>query len=457
MIPTALVLAALLPLPAPPSASPFITMRGGPRSVSCVGDVNGDGRPDFAVGVNDCIWAVSGSDATVIWKRPGLKSDGFGPSVAGMHDANGDCVRDVLVGAPGALRPNAYKTADEVLLGFDGFTEAGCVYVVSGKDGTPLQRWVGREPREQFGFEVRMAGDVNADGVQDWIAGAPHRAEKRGAAEVRSGKDGELLWTFDGGAEGVRLGTSVSGAGDVDGDGHADLVVGAPGSDSYRGMAFVYSGKTGEVLFGLEPRECDEDTNLSRARFGNSVSDAGDLDHDGHADVMVSADAACGSSGMAWVFSGADGSVLRTLGPGNGPFTSFGASVTSLPDVNGDGEIDLAVSDANNFYFVEGQPPKFFADSDGPRGQAPGGVFVFSGADGSFLWTIAGEAAFHSLGYSIDRCEDVDGDSVPDVLALSRRYVWVLSGKDGSIVLDFRWPAASSCPTSDPSGEKEDG
>ena len=173
---------------------------------------------------------------------------------------------------------------------------------------------------------------------------------------------------------------------------------------------------------------------------------------------MVSADAACGSSGMAWVFSGAEGSVLRTLGPGNGPFTSFGASITSLPDVNGDGEIDLAVSDANNFYFVEGAPPKIFADSDGPRAQAPGGVFVFSGVDGSFLWTIAGEGSGQSLGYCIERCQDIDGDSVPDVLALSRRYVWVLSGKDGSVVLDFRWPSDPPLPTSKSSGdEKKDG
>ena len=61
MIPTGPTLALLL-LPLPHSASPFITMRGGPRGVSCIGDVNGDGRPDFAVGVNDCVWTFSGSD-----------------------------------------------------------------------------------------------------------------------------------------------------------------------------------------------------------------------------------------------------------------------------------------------------------------------------------------------------------------------------------------------------------
>lgn len=67
-------------------------------------------------------------------------------------------------------------------------------------------------------------------------------------------------------------------------------------------------------------------------------------------------------------------------------------------------------------------------------------MFAFSGSDGVLLWSTVGEGAHHRLGYSIERCEDVDGDSVSDLLARGAPYVWILSGKDGSVLLDFRWP-----------------
>ena len=194
------------------------------------------------------------------------------------------------------------------------------------------------------------AGDVNGDGFADLIIGASgddNNGENSGSARVFSGVDGSILYTFDGdGSDDNRIsgdsfGGAVSGAGDVNGDGFADLIVGAEGDDnngvSNSGSARVFSGLDGSVLYTF-------DGTVSGGFFGGSVSGAGDVNDDGFADLVVGARFGSNnapSAGRALVFSGVDGSVLYDISGASNRL--FGVSVSGADDVNGDGVDDFIV------------------------------------------------------------------------------------------------------------------
>ena len=142
-----------------------------------------------------------------------------------------------------------------------------------------LYTFDGDSAQDNFGFSVSGAGDVNWDGFDDLIVGAirdDNNGSNSGSARVFSGVDGSVLYTFDGDSAGDRLGISVSGAGDVNGDGFDDLIVGAEhddnnGTDS--GSARVFSGRDGSVLYTFSGDSPDD-------RLGRSVSGAGGaIDH----------------------------------------------------------------------------------------------------------------------------------------------------------------------------------
>ncbi|MHC4815998.1 MAG: hypothetical protein ACYTFN_23275, partial [Planctomycetota bacterium] len=121
-------------------------------------------------------------------------------------------------------------------------SSSGSARVLSGKDGKILHTFNGDSAGDQFGVSVSGAGDVNRDGYADVIVGAyrdGNNDTNSGSARVLSGKDGKILYTYDGDFYGDYFGWSVSGAGDVDRDGHADLIVGS----GYADYARVFSGK----------------------------------------------------------------------------------------------------------------------------------------------------------------------------------------------------------------------
>ncbi|MCH7879867.1 MAG: FG-GAP repeat protein, partial [candidate division Zixibacteria bacterium] len=175
--------------------------------------------------------------------------------------------------------------------------------------------FTGEAAGDVFGISVSGAGDVNNDGFADLIVGAlPNDAggSNAGRAYVYSGQTGALLHTFTGEAAGDWFGHSVSGAGDVNNDGFADLIVGGPGNNAgggNAGRAYVYSGQTGALLHTFTGEAAVD-------FFGFSVSGAGDVNNDGFADLIVGAyrnDAGGSDAGRAYVYSGQTGALLHTF------------------------------------------------------------------------------------------------------------------------------------------------
>src|SRR5262245_45525148 len=143
-----------------------------------------------------------------------------------------------------------------------------------------IREWVGEGPGDQFGWIARPLGDIDRDGVEDFVTSAPSvnaGGKDAGRVYVYSTKTGKLLWKADG-APADELGTGVELAGDVNKDGVPDVIAGAPGG----GKTVIYSGKDGKVLHTLTA-EAKSDT------FGRHVSYAGDVDGDGYDDVLVCA------------------------------------------------------------------------------------------------------------------------------------------------------------------------
>ena len=168
-------------------------------------------------------------------------------------------------------------------------------------DGSTLFTFNGDSEGDRFGSSVSGAGDVNGDGTPDLIVGAladNSIEENNGSARVLSGLDGSTLFTFKGDSGFDYFGGSVSGAGDVNGDGRADLIVGASGDDNKgddSGSARVLSGLDGSTLFTFNGDSAGD-------RFGSSVSGAGDLNGDGIGDFVVGGYGGTGGKGIVRVF-----------------------------------------------------------------------------------------------------------------------------------------------------------
>ena len=356
-----------------------------------------------------CVLATCPTLAQTITHVPLFTFDGdsaddlFGYSVSGAGDVNGDGAPDLIVG------------------GFGIGEIFGYARVFSGADGSVLYTFNGGSGFDHFGLSVSGAGDVNGDGFDDLIVGAPgddNNGLTSGSARVFSGADGSVLYNLDRSGL-LGFGSSVSSAGDVNGDGVLDLIVGASGDDNVVGSARVFSGVDGSVLHTFVGNSAGDN-------FGRSVSDAGDVNGDGFDDLIVGAmtDATNGrDSGNAKVFSGADGSVLYNFDFDDISFGDlFGSSVSSAGDVNGDGFADVIVG----------------ALSDRNNGSASGSARVLSGADGSVLYIFNGATAFTNFGWSVSGLGDVNGDGVPDLIVGGSGTAGVFSGADGSALYNFR-------------------
>ena len=299
-----------------------------PGFMSCAlaGDVDGDGHVDAVVGFSDHaapdkVRVFSGATGAVLHTfQSNLTGDGFGASVAGVGDVDGDGHADVIVGAPQTSTANP---------------GSGYARVFSGRTGVLLHEFTGSAVGDNFGYSVNGAGDVDADGFADLILGAWRNdlgGADAGLAQVRSGATGLVLHQVVGAKAQDWLGQSVSGAGDVNADGHSDFLVGIPGSDvggSQGGSASIYSGVDGTRLFTFHG------TFLAN-QLGTAVAAAGDVNGDQVPDVVIGNG---GGQSTARVFSGADGSLMLSVAAINV------AAVASAGDVDGDGLAEFLVGD----------------------------------------------------------------------------------------------------------------
>jgi hypothetical protein len=358
--------------------------------MNTAGDVNADGYADVIVGAPLDLPAsghrgtakiFSGIDGSVLLAISGTAPNQYlGLGVAPVSDVDGDGVPDVIVGLSGN--------------GSTGMGPGGGARIISGATGAILRTFAGTVVNDGFGQTCDGLGDVNGDGVPDVVVGTsfPPSAAQPGYAKVYSGATGAIIYTKTGTFNGQRFGLSYS-AGDVNGDGVVDFMIGAIGNNvngASSGSINVYSGASGTLVFSAHGTSA---SNL----LGYSGHGLGDLDGDGFGDVIAGTFMPSGA-GYARVYSGANGGILFHMTDGVTGDT-FGHTVGGTGDVNGDGVKDFAIA----------------APDSNVGGTSCGRVTVFSGANGSVLREFIGPAAGTRLGYALRGAGDVNGDGLQDV------------------------------------------
>jgi len=443
------------------------------KSVSAAGDINGDGFGDVIVGAPNALVDGAGASYVIYGKESGFASDiqlealssanGFmlsgagtydqtGGSVSSAGDVNGDGFGDVIVGALGASPNGDSSGASYVVFGTG--SGLGSNVDLSSLDGTNGFRLSGAAEFDLSGWSVSSAGDVNGDGFGDLVIGA-RDADPNGLSSGESylvfGKgsgftaslnlsalNGTNGLHFDGVAAGDQAGNSVHSAGDVNGDGYDDVIIGAPGADANgtdSGAAYVVFGQQSGFTSGINLSTLNGTTGFKISGVeaydstGFSVGAAGDINGDGFDDMVVGAYGARSNSqphsGASFVvFGKADGFgaeiALSDLNGTNGfriSGTDFGdgsgLSVSGAGDFNGDGYDDLIIGapfaqpngpNTGMSYVVFGAADGFGANFD---------LSAIDGINGIFL---VGATEQGYSGISVSAAGDVNGDGFDDLV-----------------------------------------
>lgn len=447
------------------------------RSVSRAGDVNGDGLDDIVVaapqsdiqGANSgriyvlfgqkesyptsfSLSALDGSNAGFVIN--GVEAGDYaGRSVAGGGDINGDGLADIIIGTPSTDTNGIASGTAYVVFGKQDTTFVQLANVEAGEGGFPIY---GGDKVHLAGASVESAGDVNGDGYDDVLVGAPgaNNGENlaAGRAYVVFGRPGGAplgLNHVEAGIGGFAMlgtghnfltGESVSPAGDVNNDGLADVLVGAAqagGDETSEGRAYVVFGKTDTDSLilddvGAEGKgfliEGEEDGD----RAGRAVAAGGDINGDGYDDILVGSfrhDINGDSSGRAYAIFGKPDNApvsLKTLLDaeeglvidGAYPRDYAGFSLAGAGDINGDGFDDILVGaygasanaqpDAGRAYLVYGRPTSEVV----PLSQLanPSDAEINNG------FVILGQTAGGYAGFSVDMAGDFNGDGFDDIL-----------------------------------------
>ncbi len=441
-------------------------------SVSSAGDINGDGFADLIVGAprgddggdyageayvifgktgatraNIDLTSLAASDGFII--QGDTAGDGAGYSVTSAGDINGDGFTDLLVGAPSVNDSTGGKAY--VIFGKVGAIRTNIdLTSLAASDGFIIQSFLARD---YAGYSVSSAGDINGDGFADLIVGA-YRGDyggidageayvifgKAGATRANIGlpslapSDGFIILGDD---AGDRAGFSVSSAGDINGDGFADLIVGALRGDNGgidAGEAYVIFGKAGATRTSIDLTSLAASDGFiiqgdaADDRAGFSVSSAGDINGDGFADLIVGApggDNGGIDAGEAYVIFGRAGANrtnidLTTLAASDGFIIvgddtgdRAGGSVSSAGDINGDGFADLIVgaSRGDNGGIDAGEAYVIFGKAGATRANID--LTALAASDG---FIIQGDAAGDWAGLSVASAGDINGDGFADLI-----------------------------------------
>ncbi|MBS1519093.1 MAG: FG-GAP repeat protein [Bacteroidetes bacterium] len=422
-------------------------------SVSAAGDINGDGFSDIIISADAFNssygkvyiyfggYYIDNTEDLIITGQPGIY---LGSSVSDAGDVNADGYDDFIVGANtynsftgrvfvyfgGAVPDN---TADLTLTGEttfsyfgssvsgagdvngDGYADlitgaygfnslTGKAYLnMYGMNGvfTPGMNMQGTAVLSQFGQSVASAGDVNGDGYPDIIVGAPYLTPYAGNAYIFFGgpnADNIADVSIGGEASDNRFGQSVSGAGDVNGDGYADVIIGAEGYSSFKGRAYILYG--GAVMDNLADVILTGEA--ANNYFGDEVSGGGDLNGDGYADVVVGADGYNSMTGRVYVYYGGSNmnNVADVIMTGETTNNNFGLALSSGGDLNGDGFSDLVVG-AYHYNSYTGRAYIFYGGS------------VMNGVTDV---TLTGNLVNEYFGFDVNSTGDLNGDGFSDLI-----------------------------------------
>ena len=448
------------------------------RSVASAGDVNGDGYDDIIIGAPGPVFGneeKKGYGYVVFGKEGGFtkkqklselnvqtgfrlegisKGDFTGISVASAGDVNGDSFDDIIIGAYRADSNGTSSGASYVIFGKkNGFGANVNLATLNGKIGFRLN---GVAKYDRSGSSVASAGDVNGDGFDDIIIGAPHadpnKKKDSGSSYVIFGKRSGFAATMNlsalNGRNGFRLngadsydesGNAVASAGDINGDGYDDIIIGArqadPNGSQNGGSSYVIFGKRSgfAATMNLSALNGRNGFRLNGAdsydESGNAVASAGDINGDGYDDIIIGARQAdkdySTDNGAAYVVFGKKGKFddtvnLASLDKKNGfhiagvsSYDRSGTSVASAGDVNGDGYDDIIIGAHNSHQNGEGSGSSYVLFGKKEGFDAAIKLSKLNGRNG---FSLTGAAKYDESGFSVASAGDVNGDDIDDII-----------------------------------------
>ncbi|MEH2369399.1 beta strand repeat-containing protein [Nostoc sp.] len=448
------------------------------NSVSNVGDINGDGFDDLIIGAFGAspngqdsagssyvvfgssssfgasfnLLSLNGSNGFVINGIDVFDESGYSVSNAG--DINGDSFDDLIIGARYADRNGRSGRSYVVFGSSSSFGASFNLLSLNGSNGFVIN---GINADDRSGYSVSSAGDINGDGFDDLIIGAiyadPNGQRDAGSSYVVFGSSSSFGASFNlsslNGSNGFvingiderdRSGSSVSNAGDINGDGFDDLIIGAnrasPNDQTYAGSSYVVFGSSSSFGASLNLSSLNGSNGFvingidAYNSSGRSVSSAGDINGDGFDDLIIGAIYADPNgqfrAGSSYVVFGSSSSFgasfnLSSLNGSNGFAINgidtddlSGNSVSSAGDINGDGFDDLIIGATNadpNGQLNAGESYVVFGRSTGF-----GAGFNLSSLDGSEGFVINGIDASNKSGSSVSSAGDINGDGFDDLI-----------------------------------------
>ncbi|MEH2246169.1 beta strand repeat-containing protein [Nostoc sp.] len=378
-------------------------------------------------------------------------NDQSGTSVSSAGDINGDGIDDLIIGAQNADPNGSYSGQSYVVFGRKGGFGPGLnLSTLNGTNGFAIN---GINPGDESGISVSSAGDINGDGIDDLIIGAfgaDPNGNGSGQSYVVFGRKGGFNpslnlstlngtngFAINGINSGDESGESVSSAGDINGDGIDDLIIGAlyaSPNGNRSGQSYVVFGRKGDFGSSLNLSTLNGTNGFTinginpGDQLGHSISSVGDINGDGIDDLIIGAFDASPNvsySGQSYVVFGRKGGFgpsfkLSTLNGTNGftinginQYDQSGWSVSSAGDINGDGIDDLIIG----------------AFNASPNGYSSGQSYVVFGSKGGFdaqlnLSTLNGTNGFtinginprDDSGISVSSAGDINGDGIDDLI-----------------------------------------